>query len=380
MPINRRLSRHSLPHERVGEAFGHTAKPNANKRPFSPQGKKKIDLVPLPYNNMQPTEENLDMKRRIFVGSSTEGISQAHQICELLSKLENTECVLWKTVFEPGFLTFEALESMLLECNAAVFIVTADDEAIIRGKAVKIPRANIMLEFGLVAGRIGRRNIALCVYGDARLPSDLKGLTVISMGQCDTSSDQRNIQLASQEGEEKLRSWSAGLLATANMVPRTEIVHGYTGRWDFNLNLNKWRGLVISKPSFANVKGSFDLFLPASGRVGRGFTHARIFFKLITDKGVHEGEYRSSHAITSALCHTDGSLEFTSEAFVLQKVALSGAAPPELSGIDFAPEPWSSRWRLAPSSEPRTLKGTVGTEEVSLTEGTVKAVKNSELT
>jgi hypothetical protein len=327
---------------------------------------------------MQPATESLDMKRRIFVGSSTEGISKAHQICEFLSKQDNIECVLWTKVFKPGFLTFEALESMLLQCNAAVFIATPDDEAMIRGKAVRIARANISLEFGLVAGRMGRPNIVLCVYGDAKLPSDLNGLTVICMGQCDTSSDQRNIHLASREGEEKLSSWSAGLLATANGVPRTAIVHGYTGRWDFNLSLHKWRGLVISKPSFANVKGSFDLFLPPSGQVGRGLTHGRIFFKLISDKGVHEGEYRSSHAITSALCHTDGSLEFTTEAFVLQKATLSGAAPPELTGIDFAPEPWSSHWRLAPSSQPRTLKGTVGTEDTSITEGTVKAVKHSE--
>ena len=73
---------------------------------------------------------------------------------------------LWPTIFEPGSLTFEALEEMLMECCAAVFVATPDDPAVMREKKVALPRANVMLEFGLVAGRLGRHTIALC----ARLP------------------------------------------------------------------------------------------------------------------------------------------------------------------------------------------------------------------
>jgi len=52
---------------------------------------------------------------------------------------------------QPGYLTFEALEAMLLRCCGAVFVATPDDQSVIRGQRVSSPRANIMLEFGLVA-------------------------------------------------------------------------------------------------------------------------------------------------------------------------------------------------------------------------------------
>ena len=93
--------------------------------------------------------------RRVFVGSSTEGHKEADEVCDLL-KNEDTAAVYWPEVFAPSSLTFEALENMLLECCGAVFVATPDDRGAIRGRPVEMPRANVMLEFGLVAGRLGR--------------------------------------------------------------------------------------------------------------------------------------------------------------------------------------------------------------------------------
>ena len=121
-------------------------------------------------------------KRRVFIGSSSEYLPEVSRIKQLLDN-DSIECVLWTTVFQPGYLTFEALESMLLDCGAAVFLATPDDEAEIRHERVATPRANVMLEFGLVAGRLGRHNIAVCRYTNANMPSDLQGLTVIEMGR-----------------------------------------------------------------------------------------------------------------------------------------------------------------------------------------------------
>jgi predicted nucleotide-binding protein len=275
------------------------------------------------------------VKRRIFVGSSTEGLDKAQRICELLSDKEETECTLWTSVFEPGFLAFEALETMLLECCAAVFIASPDDESTIRGRRVKVPRSNVMLEFGLVAGRIGRHNIALCQYGGAELPSDLKGLTVIEMDP--RPSEQIDGDSFRNQAEERLRIWTSGLSATADMVARTDIVHGYTGRWDFELRLQKWRNLLIVLPSYAHVNGSFDLFMSAGGQIGRGFAHGRVFFKLMkqgaADHSIYQGEYRTAHEITNAFCHKNGSIDFTTQAFVLQRMNSIGIAPPELEAL-----------------------------------------------
>ena len=54
----------------------------------------------------------------------------------------------------------------------------------------------------------------------------------------------------------------------------------------------------------------------------------------------------------------------------------TGNPPLELAGMDVAPEPWSSRWKLNPSAEPRTLEGTVATESSGITEGRVKLTKS----
>src|SRR5262245_13140659 len=121
-----------------------------------------------------------DRVREIFIGSSSEGEECAKEIGRLLSRDRGVRCLMWREIFEPGFLTFEALEEMLLRCCGAVFVATPDDHSQIRGRSVNAPRANIMLEFGLVAGRLGRHNIALCQYGYAELPSDLQALTVIN--------------------------------------------------------------------------------------------------------------------------------------------------------------------------------------------------------
>ena len=103
-------------------------------------------------------------KRRVFVGSSTKGLDKAQTICDAL-KDEQTEAVLWTREFPPGYVTIEGLERVLSDCSGAVFVATPDDEIAIDGKLVKVPRANVMLEFGLLAGRLGRHNIAICRYG-----------------------------------------------------------------------------------------------------------------------------------------------------------------------------------------------------------------------
>ena len=242
------------------------------------------------------------MGRQIFVGSSTEGLDRARAVCGILRDPE-TECVLWTSVFEPGFVTLEALEKMLLECCAAVFVVTPDDETMIRNKSVKTPRANVMLEFGLVAGRLGRHNIALCQYPQAELPSDLTGLTVIPMAGGGATS--------SQDAEEKLRAWRSRLLATARNVARTYVVHGYTGRWRFDVTLTRWRGAAIDEGSYAVVNGLVDLLVASGGESGRGCAHGNLTFELqerTAERGHYQGEFQICHRIDGVACELDGGL------------------------------------------------------------------------
>jgi hypothetical protein len=310
--------------------------------------------------------------RRVFVGSSTESLDKAESICHALSSIEDTQGVLWKEFFEPGYFTFEALEVMLRQCCAAVFIATPDDEAEVRGRKVRCPRANVLLEFGLVAGRLGPHCVAVCRYGGAELPSDLTGLTVIEMG-----ASERELNLpVSKLAKEKLRAWASDLVATIERVPRTDVVHGYTGRWDFTVKFDTWRDLSIVAPSHALVEGAFDLFIPPAGHIGRGLAQGRLYFRVHgRDEDFYQGEFRTAHEITNAVCLKDGRLEFTSRAFAMQKVIATGTAPPQLVGMDFAPEPWSLQWSLCPISEPRSFVGKVTAEDTGVSQGAVKATK-----
>jgi predicted nucleotide-binding protein with TIR-like domain len=316
------------------------------------------------------------VKRRIFVGSSTEGLQKAQRICEQLATFDDVVPVLWTDVFQPGLITFEALETMLIQCCAAVFVVTPDDRLDVRGSHVRAPRSNILLEFGLVAGRIGRHSVALCRFGDVELPSDLEGLTIVDLTESGGVPEGTIPGLPAPQ--DKLKRWTSTLLATTEMIARTDIVHGYTGLWEFNLQLHTWRGVRIAPGDYAYLKGTFDVVITANGQAGRGSARGRLFFRLTNDAaaggGSYQGEYRTAHAITDVCCNTDGSLRFTTQAFAVEKMTSTGVAPTELSGLDFV-EPWQTQWLLSPCSEPRTLEGEVSTDQVVGTHGTAKATK-----
>lgn len=132
-----------------------------------------------------------------------------------------------------------------------------------------------MLEFGLVAGRIGRHNTALCRYGGVQLPTDLLGLTHVDMDNAEPD----------MRPEDKLKNWTSKLLATADMIARTDIVHGYTGRWDFNVQLDRWRNFPISSGDYVYVKGMLDLVITANRQDGKGLAHGRLFFNLTNGAG-----------------------------------------------------------------------------------------------
>src|SRR3954447_9703219 len=115
--------------------------------------------------------------------------------------------------YKPGDLTFESLEDMLSQCCAAVFIATPDDTYTVVDRIIRSPRANVLLEFGLVAGRLGRHSCAVCQYEGAELPSDLTGLTVIRMDpsvgplQLGGASPAPEPELFRKQAEERVRVW-----------------------------------------------------------------------------------------------------------------------------------------------------------------------------
>ena len=94
----------------------------------------------------------------------------------------DVRCVWWKDeeVFQPNFGYLEILDNL---CPAyAVALVTPDDTAEIKGKSYIIPRDNVIFEYGLFLGKLGRKKSFLVMPDntpDLQIMSDLHGVTTI---------------------------------------------------------------------------------------------------------------------------------------------------------------------------------------------------------
>lgn len=115
----------------------------------------------------------------VFIGSSSEGLPIAEALQVNLE--ETCDTVIWSQgVFGLGQGTMEALVEELPTFDFAILVLTADDLSLVRGETKQSPRDNVLLEFGLCVGVLGRRR-TFAVYdrtSQIRIPSDLAGVTL----------------------------------------------------------------------------------------------------------------------------------------------------------------------------------------------------------
>jgi hypothetical protein len=118
-------------------------------------------------------------KPGIFTGSSTEGLKIAEAVFAHLSHESRPK--LWThNLFLPGDYPMEALEKQVRQHAFAILVASPDDQLIKRGATSPAMRDNLLLEFGLFAGALGRkRAFFLCPNTPkVELPSDLFGIIV----------------------------------------------------------------------------------------------------------------------------------------------------------------------------------------------------------
>lgn len=113
---------------------------------------------------------------RIFIGSSSEGLSIANRLSD---RITGVTVSLWnKNVFGPSESNIEALVEQAKSCDFAILVLTPDDWVKSRGKLKIAPRDNVIFELGLFMGAIGRsRTYLLTTTNTMKLPSDLDGIT-----------------------------------------------------------------------------------------------------------------------------------------------------------------------------------------------------------
>lgn len=115
-------------------------------------------------------------KPSIFIGSASEGLVIAQSVKRLLDT--DFDCHIWNTVFPDNNSYFDTLIESSILFDFAILIATKDDTVNFRGVAFDSPRDNVIFEFGLFLGRIGKNRTFLLAEKDVKLPSDLTGISI----------------------------------------------------------------------------------------------------------------------------------------------------------------------------------------------------------
>lgn len=130
-------------------------------------------------------------KPSIFVGSSTEGLPVARAIKAELE--HDAVCVIWnQSYFGLNLSTLEGLLGGAQRFDFGIFVFSPDDDITIRGEQTKITRDNVIFEFGLFLGALGRDRVFVVRSGDdLRILSDLAGITVAHYEPVSDASEMR---------------------------------------------------------------------------------------------------------------------------------------------------------------------------------------------
>ncbi|QWF72179.1 nucleotide-binding protein [Methylomonas paludis] len=117
----------------------------------------------------------------LFIGSSSEAKHYAQKIELVAAENALFDVIAWwhMDVARPGESFLESLFSLLHQACFAIFVATPDDLLIKRGEDSLAIRDNVLFEYGLFAGYLGRRKTLLVQIGKTDIPTDLSGINRI---------------------------------------------------------------------------------------------------------------------------------------------------------------------------------------------------------
>ena len=122
------------------------------------------------------------MKRKLFIGSSSEGLKIAEIVrMQVDTKLGDwIECEVWNEgeVFGLNRGTLESLINASRKYDYGVLVASNDDKLFKRRKKYKIMRDNVLFESGLFFGSLGLQRVFLLANKRINLPSDFNGITI----------------------------------------------------------------------------------------------------------------------------------------------------------------------------------------------------------
>jgi Predicted nucleotide-binding protein containing TIR-like domain len=118
------------------------------------------------------------MRPRIFIGSSSEGLDIAKKVKNSLKG--DFDCVIWNDgpVFGLGTSYLDSLLKAGSMFDFGILVTTKDDKTKSRDKLFASPRDNVVFEYGLFMGRLGKFRTLILREEGAKLPSDIEGIHI----------------------------------------------------------------------------------------------------------------------------------------------------------------------------------------------------------
>ena len=164
-----------------------------------------------------------DIKPGIFIGSSTPGLPTAERIAKELADV--AECELWTHAFELGIATYEQLTKITAVFDYGILLATADDPMISKNAYFESPRDNVLLEFGLFAGALGRGRAIFVREEEAKEPADLFGITMPRIKKPDHPEYETSIKNCCDSIKKHIAAREK--VFDLGMIPSTVLAYGY---------------------------------------------------------------------------------------------------------------------------------------------------------
>ena len=229
-------------------------------------------------------------KIKLIVFSSFENIKMAEEIQERFhDSVRNSKysCKLWTDdFFKLSSQTLGSLQSIKVDVDFAIVILSPDDDVVSKGENLKSPRDNVIFEAGLCIGILGLERTIIVDCDNIKLPSDMRGLTT-----CRVNSNE-NIKESAKSVVKRIENYIEN--ATTGEDLTTNIY------WEeYKYLIDKF----LDKIKKSDHEGSSHYYnaivsISRSGTmlaelVGRTYGYNMPVFQLVKDRGKNYGKYNS---------------------------------------------------------------------------------------
>jgi len=175
----------------------------------------------------------MSKKQRVFVASSSEQVRVAREVASALNESKLLDAHAWEEdVFEFSASFIESLEKELDRADFAVVILTADDAAKVRKKAVNLPRDNVIFELGLFIGRLERPRCFFFIEkrSKTKIATDLSGVCAVEFDRKADPARPGSLNLMSQV--EKVKEQMLDM--DERYKPSPKVREGQESLWRFS--------------------------------------------------------------------------------------------------------------------------------------------------